>query len=394
MRTVFWQDHTVRMIDQRRLPEALEVLTLRDAPAVAAAIRDMAIRGAPAIGAAAAYGLALAAATSPARDVAGMRGDLESAAAILRAARPTAVNLGWAIDRVLHAVDESLGAADVSLYRTAVTNSDSADALRAFILAEAERIADADVATNRRMGANGAALLPDEATVIHHCNTGALAAVDYGTALGVVRAAHEAGKRIHVLVDETRPRLQGAKLTTWELGQLGIPHTLIVDGAAGYHLASGRVAAVLVGADRVAANGDTANKIGTYPLAVVARENGVPFYVVAPTTTVDLAAPDGAAIPIEMRDPAEVTHIGGVAISPAGTAAANPAFDITPHRYISAIVTEAGVVRPPYDSGLLAAVRMATTTDVALADAAPADAAPADAAASTRIAAQATVNPA
>lgn len=359
MRTVFWQDHAVRMIDQRRLPEALEVLTLRDAPAVAAAIRDMAIRGAPAIGAAAAFGLALAAQSSPARDVAALRSDLESAAAILRAARPTAVNLGWAIDRVLRVVDEALGGVDRSLHRIAAPAPDipdAPDALRALVLAEAERIADADVATNRRMGANGAALLPDVATVIHHCNTGALAAVDFGTALGVVRAAHESGKQIHVLVDETRPRLQGAKLTTWELGQLGIPHTLIVDGAAGYHLASGQVHAVLVGADRVAANGDTANKIGTYPLAVVARENGVPFYVVAPTSTVDLAAPDGAAIPIEMRDPAEVTHIGGSAISPAGTAAANPAFDITPHRYISAIITEAGVVRPPFDSGLRAAV--------------------------------------
>jgi methylthioribose-1-phosphate isomerase len=232
-------------------------------------------------------------------------------------------------------------------------------ALRDGLLAEAQRIADEDVEICRRMGAKGAALLPDPATVIHHCNTGALAAVDHGTALGVVRSAHEAGKQVHVFVDETRPRLQGARLTTWELKRLGIQQTLIADSAAGFHLQQGNIDAVLVGADRVAANGDTANKIGTYGLAVLAKENGVPFYVVAPASTVDLAVATGAGIPIEERDPAEVTEVAGQRIAPEGVNAANPAFDVTPHRYVTAIVTEEGVVYPPFVEGLKAAVEAA-----------------------------------
>jgi len=349
MRTVFWESNTIRLIDQRRLPERLDVLTLTDVPSVAGAIRDMAVRGAPAIGATAAYGLALAAATSTAADVPRLRSDLDGAGAMLRAARPTAVNLAWAVDRVLARVDAAVaGDPDGAGSRV--------DDLRAIVLDEAERIADEDVAANRRMGAHGAALLPDSATVIHHCNTGALATVDFGTALGVIRTMHEAGRRVHVLVGETRPRLQGAKLTAWELGRLGIPQTLITDGAAGYHLRSGQVDAVLVGADRVAANGDTANKIGTYTLAVVAHANGVPFYVVAPASTVDLDLASGDDIPIEMRPAEEVTHLDGRPIAPPGVPAANPAFDVTPHRYITAIVTEAGVVRPPFAAGLRAAV--------------------------------------
>lgn len=377
-RTVFWEAGALRMIDQRRLPEALELLTLRDAEAVAEAIRDMAVRGAPAIGVSAAYGLALTATTSPAGDAAALRADLGRAAALLRAARPTAVNLAWALDRVLARVDAALGGAPARAlggadgrasageHALAGTGRDLDEVgppdlatLRSLVLLEAERMADEDVATNRRMGARGAALLPDPATVIHHCNTGALAAVDYGTALGVVRAAHEAGKRVHVLVDETRPRLQGARLTTWELARLGIPQTLIADGAAGWHLRRGRVDAVLVGADRIAANGDTANKIGTYPLAVVARANGVPVYVVAPSSTVDLTLPEGDAIPIEERDPAEVTHLAGLPLAPPGVPAANPAFDVTPAAYITAIVTEQAIVRPPFGAGLRAAVAAA-----------------------------------
>jgi methylthioribose-1-phosphate isomerase len=385
-RTVYWQDGKVKMIDQRLLPDREETLVLEDVPAVAEAIRDMAVRGAPAIGATAAYGLALGARLSKATDVAGLRADLERDAALLEAARPTASNLGWALRRVLGRLDAETTAGDGQADRLAAkaleipnnlipeaepraelhpnrkvqvqfpAANDRLTTLRALVLAEAERIADDDVVMCRSMGAHGAALLPDPARVIHHCNTGALATVDFGTALGVIRAAHEAGKQIHVLVDETRPRLQGARLTTWELAGLGIPQTLIADGAAGHHLRTSKVDAVLVGADRIAANGDAANKIGTYPLAVVARENGVPVYVVAPTSTVDLAAADGDAIPIEDRGPEEVTHVDGRRIAPLGVSAANPAFDVTPHRYITAIVTEMGVIRPPFAEGLRAAV--------------------------------------
>jgi len=257
------------------------------------------------------------------------------------------VNLGWAVDRMLAAFDEAASAGA------------GPDAARAAVLEAAQALADADVAACRAMGAHGAALLPERATVIHHCNTGALATVDYGTALGVVRAAHEGGRRIRVLVDETRPRLQGARLTAWELGRLGIEHALIVDGAAGWHLQQGGVDAVLVGADRVAANGDVANKIGTYALAVLAAHHGVPFYVVAPTSTVDLAAPDGRAIPIEERPAEEVTVVDGVRVAPEGVAVANPAFDVTPAALVTAIVTERGVVRAPFRPGLAAAVAAA-----------------------------------
>ncbi len=228
------------------------------------------------------------------------------------------------------------------------------DRIRQVVLAEAQAIADEDVATNRRLGQVGAALIPNEATILHHCNTGALATVDYGTALGVIRAAHEQGKQVHVLVDETRPCLQGARLTTWELQQLGIPFTLIADNAAGHFLHSGQVDLVLVGADRVAANGDVANKIGTYKLAVVAKENGVPFYPCVPTSTIDLATPTGDDIPIEERPPEEITAIAyqGRAAVPEGVQVANPAFDITPHRYITGIITENGIAYPPFVQSL------------------------------------------
>jgi len=342
MRTVFWENDSVRLIDQRLLPERLEVLVLRDVAEVAEAISSMAVRGAPAIGAAAAFGMALAAARSRSAELDGLSDDLDRAARSLEAARPTASNLAWATRRMLAVLRGQL---------------DGVRSARAEMLAEAQAIADEDVAACRRMGELGAALLPQTSTVLHHCNTGALAAVDHGTALGVVRTAHESGKRIRVLVDETRPRLQGARLTAWELVRLGIEHRLIVDGAAAWFMHRGEVDAVLVGADRIAANGDTANKIGTYQLALAARAHDVPLYVVAPSSTVDLGAPDGQAIPIEERPAHEVTHIGESRVAPEGTEAANPAFDVTPAGLITAIVTERAVVRPPFEAGLREAVR-------------------------------------
>ncbi|MBN1888350.1 MAG: S-methyl-5-thioribose-1-phosphate isomerase [Thermoflexales bacterium] len=338
MRTVEWYNNTVRLIDQRLLPHCLEVIEYGDYREVARAIGDMVVRGAPAIGVTAAMGMALAGLQSQAGDKAGLLVDLEQAAAELGAARPTAVNLGWGLRRLLELA--------------ARPDLDSAAAVRAALVAEAQAMADEDVAINQRMGAHGAALVRDGDTLLHHCNTGGLAAVDYGTALGVIRCAHEQGKHVHVLVDETRPRLQGARLTAWELQAWGIPFTLIADNAAGHFLRTGRVNMVLFGADRIAANGDVANKIGTYKLAVVARENGVPVYCVAPTSTVDLALPNGDTIPIEERDPREVTHIGDTPIAPEGCPAANPAFDVTPARYITGIVTENGLAYPPFDLSL------------------------------------------
>jgi len=326
------------MIDQRLLPAEFRLLELDEPEEVAQAIRDMAVRGAPAIGAAAAFGVALAASRSVADDCDGLLRDLEKAAAILLAARPTAVNLAWAVERVLKRV----------------ADAQDAERMREIALEEAQAIADEDVAVNRRLGQVGAALIPDEATILHHCNTGALATVDYGTALGVIRAAHEQGKRVHVLVDETRPRLQGARLTAWELQQAGIPFPLIADNAAGHFLRIGQVDLVLVGADRAAANGDVANKIGTYKLAVVAKENGVPFYPCVPTSTIDLSTPTGDDIPIEERPAEEITGISflGRPVVPQGARVANPAFDVTPHRYVTGIVTENGVAYPPFGMSL------------------------------------------
>jgi methylthioribose-1-phosphate isomerase len=303
----------------------------------------MVVRGAPAIGAAAAFGLALAAVRSDARDPVSLRAELKNAAETLQEARPTAVNLSWALQRVL---------------RVAAGVEGGAEEVRAAVLAEAQRLADEDVEINRRMAEHGAALLADGDTIIHHCNTGALAAVDWGTALGVVRTAHEQGKRVRVLVDETRPRLQGARLTAWELTQYGIPFEIIPDGAAGYFLRSGQVQKVLFGADRVAANGDVANKIGTYMLSLAAHDNQVPAYCVAPTSTVDLSLAGGDQIPIEERGPEEVLNLAvdGQPVAPPGAAARNPAFDITPARLLTGIVTENGVVRPPFEINLRANV--------------------------------------
>lgn len=344
MRTVKWDDGGVRMIDQRRLPNRFETPIYHDYREVAQAIIQMVVRGAPAIGAAAAFGLALAGFQSKAKDRLELLRDLETAAAFLRKTRPTAVNLSWALDRLLRvAVNEEL---------------ESVNDVRQALLVEAQKLADEDIELNRRMGFHGAKLVEDGDTILHHCNTGALAAVDFGTALGVVFAAHEQRKRIHVLVDETRPRLQGARLTAWELKQAGISFDLISDNAAGHFMKTGQVNLCLVGADRVAANGDVANKIGTYQVAVVAKENGVPFYPVVPTSTVDLSLAHGDLIPIEERDPREVLGLEfeGESVVPKGITARNPAFDVTPNRYLTAIVTENGIVRPPFTKNLARAV--------------------------------------
>jgi len=340
MRTVYWEDDQVKMIDQRKLPSVFEIVEFTTPDEVANSIQEMYIRGAPAIGAAAGFGMALAAFQSKAQDRLAFLRDLEAAAETLRRSRPTAVNLFWAIDRALRvATRESL---------------DSLDDLREAILREAQSIADEDVMINKRMAENGAALVQEGATILHHCNTGALATVDWGTALGVLRMAHEQGKHIHVLVDETRPRLQGARLSAWELKQYGVPFTLIADNAAGHYMRTGQVDMVMVGSDRTAANGDVANKIGTYKLAVVAKENGIPFYPVVPTSTIDLSLPTGDDIPIEERDALEITELTlfGRAIAPEGIKVGNPAFDVTPHRYVTGIVTENGIVYPPFDLNL------------------------------------------
>lgn len=343
MRTVEWTDAgRVRMIDQRLIPWELSHVEYDDYCAVAGAITTMVVRGAPAIGVAAAFGMALAARQSAVATLAELLGDLEEAACVLKDARPTAVNLAWAVDHMLEA------ARDARL--------DSAEAVRAALLAEAQRMADEDVATNKRIAACGAALLKDGDTVLHHCNTGMLATVDYGTALGVVRMAHEAGKRIHVLLDETRPRLQGARLSAWECEQLGIPYDILPDTAAGYFMRRGEVSVVLFGADRVAANGDVVNKVGSYQIAVLARENGIPCYSVFPISTVDLAMPTGDDVPIEERDLAEVRAPYGCELVPAHYRARNPAFDVTPYCYLSGLITEVGVLRPPFAQSLAEAV--------------------------------------
>ncbi len=352
MRTVFWDydRNTVKLIDQRLLPFELVVAEFEDYRQVAEAIRDMYVRGAPAIGATAAFGMALAARQSSARDGQALLADLQTAASILDEARPTAVNLTWATKRQLRVAE--------------ARKAQPIDEIRLDLLEAAQAIADDDVALNRRMGFYGAELISDGDTILHHCNTGALATVDWGTALGVIFAAHEQGKKIHVLVDETRPRLQGARLTAWELQQRGISFDLIADNAAGHFMYTGQVNIVLVGSDRTAANGDVANKIGTYKLAVVAKENGVPFYPVVPTSTIDLDLASGDLIPIEERSAEEVLNAIDRPLAPEGISARNPAFDVTPHRYVTGIVTEAGIVYPPFRKNLYRAVTKAQGPDL------------------------------
>ncbi|MGD0199703.1 MAG: S-methyl-5-thioribose-1-phosphate isomerase [Bryobacteraceae bacterium] len=333
--TIQWTDAGVVMIDQTRLPRQEVYVTCRDYRQVAEAIRSMVIRGAPAIGVAAAMGVALGVLHA---DAVRLDEEFEEICATLAATRPTAVNLFWAIDRMR------------KLYAT--LRGQPIQELRSGLVEEARRIRDEDMAINQAIGRHGAPLVPNGKTVLTHCNAGALATAGYGTALGVVRAAVAAGKKIDVFANETRPFLQGARLTVWELMRDGIPTTLITDSMAGHFLKSGRIGCALVGADRIAANGDVANKIGTYSLAVLAHENGVPFYVAAPVSTLDLELASGDQIPIEQRPASEVTHVFGVPVAPEGVPVQNPAFDVTPNRYVSAIITERGVARPPYAESL------------------------------------------
>jgi len=330
--TIQWTNAGVVMIDQTRLPREERYVTCTNYREVADAIRSMVIRGAPAIGVAAAMGIALG--MQQAETAAGF----DEICKTLGATRPTAVNLFWAIERMRRVYSDLTG--------------QSLDVIRECLIAEAQLIRQEDIAINECIGKNGAPLIPDGKTVLTHCNAGALATAGYGTALGVIRAAVASGKHIDVFADETRPFLQGARLTVWELQHDKIPATLITDNMAGYFLHSGRIGCVVVGADRIAANGDVANKIGTYSVAVLAKENNVPFYVVAPISTLDLKLASGDQIPIEQRAANEVTHVHGVPVAPEGTAVANPAFDVTPSRYVSAIITERGVARAPYSESL------------------------------------------
>ncbi len=325
-----WQDGRLCLLDQSRLPHEVSHVHLATAEEVARAISEMRVRGAPAIGVTAAYGMALAAAHSRTIDA------LRSDAQLLAASRPTAVNLRWAIERMMRVAEQATHDTD----------------LAAHLLAEASELHRETLESDRRLSALGAALIEPGSSVLTHCNTGALATGGYGTALGVIRWAWEQGRVQHVLATETRPWLQGARLTTWELARLGMPATLIVDSAAAALMASGGVQCVITGADRIAANGDTANKIGTLSLAVLASQYGVPFYVAAPVSTIDLSAASGSDIPIEERPSAEVTQAGGAPTAPEGTTAWNPAFDVTPGRLIAAIITDGGVARPPYERTL------------------------------------------
>lgn len=327
--TIQWTDAGVVMIDQTRLPREQVFVTCRGYREVAEAIRSMVIRGAPAIGVAAAMGVALGVQEDA---------DFEVVCETLAQTRPTAVNLFWAIDRMRRLAASLNGAPRHEVVQR--------------MIQEACQIRSEDIAICRAIGRNGEPLVPDGKTVLTHCNAGALATAGYGTALGVIRAASEAGKKIDVFADETRPFLQGSRLTAWELQQDGIATTIITDNMAGHFLRSGRIGCVVVGADRIAANGDVANKIGTYSVAVLAKENGVPFYVAAPVSTFDLTLPSGDSIPIEQRSPSEVTHVFGVPIAPENIAVENPAFDVTPARYVTAIVCERGVARSPYEESL------------------------------------------
>jgi methylthioribose-1-phosphate isomerase len=331
--TIEWTSDGVVMIDQTRLPRETAFVTCRTYTEMAEAIRSMVIRGAPAIGVAAAMGVALGALQSE-----DLEADLPMICDTLAKTRPTAVNLFWAIDRMKRVY--------------ASVRHQPLQKIRERLVLEAQRVRDEDIAINEAMGRHGAPLIPDGKTVLTQCNAGALATAGFGTALGVIRAAVQAGKKIDVFADETRPFLQGARLTAWELQRDGIETTLIADNMAGHFLKSGRIGCVVVGADRIAANGDVANKIGTYGVAVLAKENGVPFYVAAPVSTLDLTLTSGDEIPIEERSPTEITHVQGTAVAPEGIHVANPAFDVTPNRYVSAIITERGLARAPYEQSL------------------------------------------
>ena len=338
--TIDLQEDAIIMVDQRKLPAQELYVRCRTAPEVAKAIRTMVIRGAPAIGVAAAYGIALGMKRSTAKGTRQFAVDFQKTCDLMAATRPTAVNLFWAIDRMKRAFSEGAQAGE------------SPEELVMRLQHEAQAIHDEDVANCRAMGGHGAEVVPDGARVLTHCNAGALATAGYGSALGVIRAAVEQGKRIAVFADETRPFLQGARLTAWELVREGINTTVITESMAGPLMRAGEIDLVVVGADRIAANGDTANKIGTYTVAVMAKEHNLPFYVAAPLSTIDLSTPDGDHIPIEERDQREVSHLGASRLTPAGAHIRNPAFDVTPHRYITGIITERGILHPPYSESL------------------------------------------
>jgi methylthioribose-1-phosphate isomerase len=342
--TIEWQDDGVVMVDQRKLPGSEVYVRAKTAAEMARAIKTMVIRGAPAIGVAAAYGIALGMRSSQASGTTKFAAEFQKACELMRATRPTAVNLFWAIERMK------------KCFAACAQAGESVEEIKARLVAEAQHIHDEDVASCRAMGMHGASLVPQGARVLTHCNAGALATAGYGTALGVIRAAAEQGKQVTVLADETRPVLQGARLTAWELTRDGIPTTVITDNMAGWIMQRGEIDLVVVGADRIAANGDVANKIGTYTVAVLAHEHGLPFYVAAPASTIDLATPDGGHIPIEERDAREVTHVGPSRVAAEGASVRNPAFDVTPNRFVSAIVTERGVFRAPYAESLKLAV--------------------------------------
>jgi methylthioribose-1-phosphate isomerase len=340
IKTLEWTESGVVMIDQRRLPTEELYPVFRTYEEVAYAIKEMVVRGAPAIGVAAAMGIALGARDSQTEDPLVFEQAFHHICDVLGATRPTAVNLFWAIERMRR------------LYGQLKTSGASLADIRAQLITEANRMHAEDIAANQAMGRHGAELISDGATVLTHCNAGALATAGYGTALGVIRAAVEAGKRVAVFADETRPFLQGARLTAWELHQDDIPVTLITDNMAGHFMRLGKIDCIVVGADRIAANGDVANKIGTYSVAVLAKENNLPFYVAAPISTLDLSIPSGEHIPIEERTPLEVTHVKEIQLAPTGVQIANPAFDVTPNRYVTAIITERGVARAPFEENL------------------------------------------
>src|ERR1700720_1538378 len=346
--TIAREADAVVMIDQRKLPAQELYVRCKTAPEVARAIKTMVIRGAPAIGVAAAMGIALGMRRSKETGTKNFAAEFHKACELMASTRPTAVNLFWAIERMKRS------------FAAAAQAGESVDQIKDRLDLEAQAIHDEDVASCRAMGAFGAAVVPDDARILTHCNAGALATAGYGTALGVIRGAVEAGKRVTVLADETRPFLQGARLTAWELVRDGIQTTVIADNMAGALMAQGKVNFVVVGADRIAANGDTANKIGTYSIAVLAREHDIPFYVAAPLSTIDLSTPDGSRIPIEERNAKEVTHVGGAQLAPDGALIWNPAFDVTPHRFIAGIITERGILRPPYIDSLKRAFELET----------------------------------
>jgi methylthioribose-1-phosphate isomerase len=348
VQTLEWTEEGVRFIDQTKLPTEESYVTCRTHDEVATAIKDMIVRGAPAIGVAAAMGIALGVKNSRANSVDHLRPEFDRICETLRVTRPTAVNLFWAIRRMQQ--------------KFAALASQPVEQIKQELIAEAQRMHAEDVASCIAMGKHGAALMPATGGVLTHCNAGALATCGYGTALGVIRAAVESGKNIHVFADETRPFLQGSRLTAWELMKDGIPTTVISDNMAGAMMRQGKIGAVVVGADRIAANGDVANKIGTYSVAVLAKEHGIPFYVAAPWSTVDMETPTGDEIPIEQRSAREVTHMAGRQLTPEGVGIENPAFDVTPHKYVAAIVTERGIANAPYSESLKKLAKAATTS--------------------------------